>query len=360
MTYNEKLLIRNTCAILPDGMAKNVFVGISGGKISYVSKRREKGRGGIDARGLFLAPGFIDTHIHGDPFSIFRREVRHGTTSFLVAFSCMSASSRKLEVERIRHFQRSPEGKSLIGIRLEGPFISKKKAGAQDRRHILPFSKQRLNAIIDRCGGLLRMMTLAPELRESGGAIRVLRENRIIPSLGHTDGTENDARRAHKAGANHATHLFNAMNRTGVARFCRDRKEVWCEVIADGIHVDPDVLRIFFEVKPKDRSIIITDSIVASDGIKYFYRAGRVFKDREGVTLGSELTMNRAIRRLVEECGVSLVDAVRSATENPARCLGLKKKGSIKKGYDADLVLFDRNFDVKMTMIGGRIVYKGN
>ena len=192
------------------------------------------------------------------------------------------------------------------------------------------------------------MITLAPELNGAEALIRACLKHKVIPSIGHSDASYMEAQRSFSSGIKHVTHIFNAISgprhgSAGASVAAIFDGSVTVEVIADLKHVKEDLLGLLFALKNKDNIILITDSI----------RAGS-----SGHRSGSRLTMIRAVENVITRCGVGLVDAVRMASLNPALAFGVSRnKGSIAAGKDADIVIFDKNFDVKMTMIRGRMVY---
>jgi len=249
----------------------------------------------------------------------------------------------------------------VLGARLEGPFINGKKAGAQDKRFIMAPSEGILIKIIRDSGPALKMMTIAPELEGAERLVNILKKNGIVASMGHTDADRRQAINGIRYGITHATHLPNGMRRAvnggGAVDACLGDRRVAVEMVCDLVHVPAGLLRSFFKKKGKNGVILITDSVRAQMRGRKPERG--VFRLRDGTIAGSDLTMIGAIKNAVRSCGVGLGDAVAFATINPARLLGVDThKGSISKGKDADLVVFDKNFDVKMTMVRGRIVYR--
>ncbi|MCX5678921.1 MAG: N-acetylglucosamine-6-phosphate deacetylase [Candidatus Omnitrophica bacterium] len=355
--------IVNGQIILQSAIVKNTTLLIENGRIKRLGKAAAfHNADTIDAKGFFISPGFIDSHIHGDPAKIFPYEIRYGTTAIVPAISCGLPGDIARSVNSIKHFRDTDAlGPSALGLRLEGPFISKEKSGAQDKRFIKPPSPRELRGIIKRCGGLLRIVTLAPELKGAGELIRILRKNGIIASMGHTNAGYEEGIKGIDAGMTHATHLFNGMRRVSsnedsAAIACLADKHVWIEIICDLIHVRAALLRLAIAAKRKN-IILITDSVRAEAhgcGI-----SGGVYRLKDGTIAGSRLTMIEAVKNAVRSCGVQLKDAVAFATINPARLLGIDAfKGSIARGKDADIVIFDKNFDVKMTIARGKIAYR--
>lgn len=346
-------------------IAKGASIFIENGKIKSLDKiSPPRGADIIDAKGLFVSPGFIDSHIHGDPAKIISNEVRFGTTGVVIAESCAPLGSIYKRIDLVKRFiKESPLGGCVLGVRLEGPYISKVKAGAQDKRYIKKPDRKELSRIIKRCGPSLKIMTIAPELKGASTAIKMLNKKGIVSSIGHTNATYKAALKGIDEGITHATHLFNAMSGKydlkGCAGACLDSPEVIAEIIADLIHVRKELISIALNRKSPDKVILVTDSIRHTLYAKRYKIEDGVYRLRDGTIAGSSLTMIEAVKNAALFPGIGLKGAVAFATINPARLLGVDAfKGSIARGKDADLVIFDKDFDVKMTMVRGRIIHR--
>jgi N-acetylglucosamine-6-phosphate deacetylase len=363
-----RTVIYNARAVLTEKILQGAGVVIDGAKISSVSRmpissRSRRGGLALNARGNYVSAGFIDTHIHGLPGRIFEHEVRFGTTSILPTASCASREALGTFIKAVLDFiNTSPFGPNVAGIRLEGPFINPAKAGAQDRRYIRKPDRAWLKGLIAQCSGRLKIMTLAPEEKGALSLVRALKAYNVLASIGHSNATYREAVDGVKAGIAHSTHTFNAMSglssrEPGAVGAVLERTEVVAEVIADLIHVHRALLKILLDVKGVDRVIVATDS-VACERPKGARRTRGAFRLSDGALAGSHLTMNRAVENAMRAGRLSLPEAVRLATLNPARLLGIEKKGRLAAGGDADIVIFDERFNVLLTMIGGRIVHK--
>lgn len=358
------IFIRNADIILRDRVRRRSSVLIDKGRVVSIGRRVAPGGAvDIDASGCYLAPGFIDCHIHGDPTKVFSNEIRHGTTSIVATESCARLGKFYRKARLIASLMNNRRiGRPLLGLRLEGPYISRIKAGAQDKRYIKKPDNKELAAIIRRCGPVLRIMTVAPEEPGALGIIRALEKSGVIASIGHSNAGYGEAKRGLDAGIRHATHVFNAMSRGGLREkgafeAVLDDARVWAEVILDMIHVPKERFKLLLKKKGPDKIILITDSIKAQPGNKAGRRGG-AYRLADGRLAGSSLTMITAVKNAVRRCGMRLPDAVKLATLNPARLMGISKRvGSISAGKDADIVLFDRDFNVKLVMIGGKIVF---
>jgi N-acetylglucosamine-6-phosphate deacetylase len=340
----------------------------------------------LDATGLLVLPGLIDTHVHGshgddvmqDGVEGIRRisaaQLRYGTTAYLP--STVSARPDELlrAVEACREAARpGARGAEIVGIHVEGPFINRRKKGAQPEEGIRDPDPDECRRLLDAAAGLLRVMTLAPELPGALDLIRFLRREGVIASLGHSEADYDTALAAIDAGATHATHLFNAMpplhHRTpGLAAACLNEPEIQAEVIADGIHLAPEVVRLAVRAKGPERVVLITDAMAAvgrPDGVYTLGRnkvlvRGDICLLEDGVTIASSmLTMNLAVRNARRFAAVPLTDAVRMATFVPAQVCGCAdRKGSLEVGKDADLALLRPDFTVAATVLKGEIVYR--
>jgi N-acetylglucosamine-6-phosphate deacetylase len=363
----SRIYIKDGRVVLKDRIVSNVTIAINDGKIAAISRKTAPKRGSfvIDAKGCFVSPGFIDCHIHGEPEKIFFNEARHGTTAFVIAESCAPLSHIYKKAEDIKKFIKThPFGPNVLGLRLEGPYISKAKAGAQDSTYIRKPDAKELSSIISRLSPVLKIMTIAPELKNAIPIIRLLAKNRIIASIGHSDATYETALEGIAAGMTHATHIFNAMSHLdrrepGVVGAALMDDRITAEIILDLIHVHRALFGLLLKLKERDKIIIVTDSLAAETilvpGVEM---AGGAYRFKDGKLAGSSLTMISALKNAVKSANFPLQEALEMITTNPAKLLGIdKKKGSIAAGKDADLVIFDKEFDVKMTMIRGRIAF---
>ncbi|HEY0550765.1 MAG TPA: N-acetylglucosamine-6-phosphate deacetylase [Verrucomicrobiae bacterium] len=382
------MIFTNAQLILPDAIQPGSLI-LRNGRIASVSraKKSNSSKSSIDLRGGYLAPGFIDLHIHGalsrdtmeataDAFrTITEFHLRGGTTS--IALTTLTAPEqeilRVLEAVKFVHNQ-SLGGARIVGVHIEGPFISKEKPGAQNPKQIRPPRESEWKKYL-RYGSLVTEMTLAPEVAGALPLIRALKRNGTIVSGGHTNATEEELGPALAAGLNHATHTFNAMSTAtkrgpyrvaGMVEFALAHPEICCELIADGVHVAPTLMRMLFNAKGRDGVCLITDA-TGGAGLK----PGRTFEiagiaarvtseaalTADGSALaGSTLTMIEAVRRAVQLGGASLVDAVRMASLNPARQLRRDRElGSIERGKRADLVWFDEQFRVRGVWLDGDV-----
>jgi N-acetylglucosamine-6-phosphate deacetylase len=330
-----------------------------------------------------VAPGFIDLHVHGasghdlmdgtaDALQATSTTLaRHGTTAFLA--TTMSASNACLEVTLrglATHSYLPTGGARPIGIHMEGPYLNSLRGGAQDPSCLKKADVGSFLHFVELSKNTIRRVTLAPEMDPGLKLTREASALGIRVSLGHSDATEEQACAAVDAGATQVTHTYNAMRPfhqrepgiLGVA-FTDDR--VYTEVIADGIHVHPTALKLLLRVKGADRVPLVTDGCSAVGMPDGSYPLGGKLiavkhgecRDSDGHLAGSTLTLDRAVRNLVDWLDVPLHEALIAASATPARCMRIEDKGVVSPGADADLVFLSHGLEVLQTMVAGRIVY---
>lgn len=322
-----------------------------------------------------VVPGFVDVHCHGGGGSSFATgdaghavaaiatHRAHGTTS-LVA-SLVSDTSEQLE-SAVRALAPLVRDGELAGIHLEGPWLSADHCGAHDPGALRAPDPDEVSRVLDAGGGAVRMVTLAPELDGGLDAVRLLARRGVVAALGHTDATYAVTRQAMDAGATVGTHLFNAMRglhhrEPGPVLALLERSDAYVELVADGIHLHPDVLR-FAATSAPHRFLLVTDAMSAAgagDGdyvlgpVEVQVRDGIARLATNGVIAGSTLTMDRAVRFAVEVAGLPFDAVVEAATATPARVLGLADVGLIEAGRRADLVHLDDALRVRAVMRRG-------
>jgi N-acetylglucosamine-6-phosphate deacetylase len=338
----------------------------------------------LDFPDLILVPGFIDIHIHGGAgrdameadesalAQIERQLVKHGVTAYLPT-TVTAPQERILKAlnglgKLIANANKNPGRAAPLGIHLEGPFISHKKRGVHPPQNLLPPSPQALDHFWQASAGTIRMMTIAPELPGAVETIRHARTLGVHSSLGHSNATYQQAQSGIAAGADHATHTFNAMRALdhrdpGILGAVLENGALTADIIADGIHVHPSVLNLFLRAKGGDRAILITDAISAAGMPDGVYSLGdlevQVSNGRceyQGKLAGSVLTLDRAVRNVMSFAGWQLQQAVRLATLNPAQRLGISdQRGLLATGRRADLVVLTPEGQVAHTIIGGEM-----
>ena len=377
------MILTNARALYPDGVRDGVEVRIADGKIVHAASAADDGV--IDLGGAYLAPGFVDLHIHGalgrdtmegttDAFRTICDYHASGGTTFLLLTTATAPLRQIIDVLAAARAAMS-EIPTLAGIHVEGPFISRERPGAQ-REGFICHPEPRLVTQLLEFADVVKRVTLAPELPRAAAAIEQLRTHHIAVSGGHSDAWDEDARTAFTSGMRHVTHTFNCMSsmrRRGTARvaglleFALSEPEIMCELIADGHHVSPTLMKMLYRAKGRHAVCMVTDA-TAGAGLpngSRFDLAGRECVVDGGVCwlvnrsalAGSAARMIDLVRTLVSSVGVPLHEAVGMATANPARALGVTTKGSIDVGTDADLVVFSPEFEVLRTFVAGRQVF---
>lgn len=378
--------IRNVDIVTPFRIIPHGSVIVEGKKIAAIGKTSEvavpKGMRTYDLDGMTLTPGYIDLLVHGGGgygFADMSREAvenisehffRHGTTGLLAALYSKPEADMVADVGRIAEFC-STKSSNVWGMHLEGPFINKKWHGAMKVEYLWQPSVEGWNKLHAASRGYIRLMTLAPELPGMADVMRAAAKNGVVLSIGHSAAMLEEVLMAIDNGAAHITHLFNAMTpfhhrQPSVAVAALLQNELKVELIADGFHVHPAVMKLIYKIKGDGGIILITDAIRASgmpDGEYTFMDQKIIVREKKaylenGTLAGSTLTMEVAVKNMVELVGVPVTDAVRMASLNGAKVLGLEhKKGILAVGKDADLVLLNRNFDVQMTIYEGAVKY---
>ncbi|WP_027409401.1 N-acetylglucosamine-6-phosphate deacetylase [Anoxybacteroides tepidamans] len=385
----DRFLLKNATIYTEKGPIEQGCILIESGKIAYVGPLLPfPNVEGIElGKQYYVVPGFIDLHIHGAAGSDVMDATpealqtmasvlpEEGTTSFLA--TTMTAPANEIEnavqnVANYIHFYNQPGTAEVLGIHLEGPFLSPKRAGAQHPRHIVAPDIELFQRWQKEARGTIRLVTLAPE--EPNGLLLTayLKKSGVIASIGHSDAVYDQVKEAIQAGITHATHLFNGMRglhhrEPGVVGAVLMHDEVLCELIVDGIHVAPEMVRFAYRNKGKEGLIVITDAMRAKclGNGKYELGGQEVIVQDEQATLkdgtlaGSILKLKDAVKKMMSFTGCSLEDVIRMASWNPAKQLGvLDRKGSISEGKDADLVVLNEKYEVTMTFCRGTLAYK--
>jgi len=379
--------------LTPDEEIDDAIIVVEGSRISAIGHRDEirVPADAVDyvAAEMTVVPGFVDVHIHGagghDVMEgtvraldrIAATVARHGTTSLVATTVTAPIEETCHSLEGIARYIRSHEelkepqenGKlaaEFVGIHLEGPFISKARRGVHPPDAIARPSVEVLQQFLDAADGLVKIVTIAPEIPGARELIEYAVAAKIVAAIGHTDADYDQARAAIQAGARHAVHMFNAMRPfthrdPGVVGAILTDPEVTAEVIADGVHVAGPTIQVLLGCKGFDAVLLASDGIAATGMPDGNYRLGNfevtvkdgVARNSEGKLAGSTLTLDRALRYVVA-LGVPLKDAVRMASVLPARRLGLAgKKGIIAVGADADLVALTADLRVAGVMTRG-------
>ncbi len=345
----------------------------------------------IDARGQYVAPGFIDIHVHGGGgfdfmdgteeafLKIAELHAQYGTTS-LVPTTLTAEKEDLLQTLDVyeKANRQNTKGANLLGIHLEGPYFALSQRGAQDPRYIRNPDPAEYEEILNHSSSIVRW-SAAPELEGAIPFGQRLRQKGILAAIAHTDAYYDDVLAAYENGYSLVTHLYSAMS--GVTRKNAFRYagviessyllDLDVEIIGDGIHLPAPLLQFVYKFKGPDRTALITDamrgagmpegeSILGSlkNGLPVIIEDGVAKLPDRTSFAGSVATFDRLVRNMITMANVPLLDAVRMASTTPARIMGVSDlKGSLAKGKDADVVIFDENINIGMTMVGGKVVY---
>jgi len=347
-------------------------VGIRAGRIVAIRPSAPSRGESRNVRGHYVAPGFVDLHLWGDPGRIASQEVRFGTTSFLATVGPESPQGLVNHLVQLNGCAKIPArpghgdgragGARCLGIHLEGPFLNPLRAGALASRWLRPPTKPELRQVLRYAEGRLKLVTLAPELPGALEAARTLAARGVVVSMGHSDATVPVARQAIEVGATTVTHIFNGMRpmhhrAPGLLGQALTDDRLTAMVILDGVHVDPMVFRLLLRCKGLDRIVLATDSVRHQARLKATLSGG-AYRTAGGILAGSRLTMIEAVRNAVIFGSLPLADALRLATANPARLIGRRDLGELSVGKLADLVVFDEQFRIGLTLVGGHVVYQ--
>lgn len=372
--------------ILPDRVVENGLLAHEGGKITGVWDLEREAAPPHDPRQTqvlergFIAPGYIDLHVHGggggdfmdgDPeavVAITTAHARYGTTGLLAT---TLTGPEEIILGAIRAVKAAPRrGAAVLGFHVEGPFINVKLKGAQDAKYVRPASTAEIDRWLAEGGAEHRWhVTIAPEVPGHLEAIRYLAAKGFVVSAGHSECTYAQLEAAQGAGLSHVTHLYNAMRglhhrEPGTVGGALTLPGLTAELIADGVHVHPASMQVAVAAAG-DRLMLITDAMRAAglgDGEYLLGELPVTVKDgaarlHDGTLAGSVLTMERAVQNMVQVVGVDLPAAVAMASLHPARKHGLAQKGALAAGKDADILLLDESLNVLTTLVKGEVAY---
>lgn len=379
------LLIENGVLHSPKTLPLGWQLHIEGARIKAIGPNLTvpEGTERLDARGAMVVPGFIDTHVHGglehDVMdgtvealrAISKHLAAHGVTAWVPTTVACSPQQLKQCLEAIAEVRREGSGgAAVLGAHLESNFLSPKYKGAQPAEHLRAIGDAELSNLLLRHASAIRVITLAPELEGAADFIRDLVALGIIVSVGHSDATYDQVLTAVGAGCTRVTHLCNAQRgfhhrEPGVlgAGLACDR--LYTEIIADLEHVHPAGIKIAHRCKGSDHLLLVTDALRGAGMEPGEYELGgqktrldgRVARLQDGTIAGSIITMDTAIRNLVESVSLSKSEAFEMASRTPAASLKLQGKGQLLPGMDADIALLDSEYRVVTTLVGGRIVH---
>lgn len=337
----------------------------------------------VDGKGCYAIPGLIDMHFHGcmgDDFCDGTKEAiaRIAEYEASIGVTAMAPATMTLPVEELEQILKvaaeykkgATKGADLIGINMEGPFISSAKKGAQDEKNMILCDTEVCQHFLNASDGLVKFVGIAPEESENSLEFIEKMKDKVNISLAHTNADYDTAKAAFDAGANHAVHLYNAMpafthREPGVVGAVSDSRHVTAEIICDGVHIHPSTVRATFKMMGENRMILISDSMRATGMPEGQYTLGgldvnvvgnRATLVSDGALAGSVTNLMDCMRTVVKKMGIPLETAVACATMNPAKSLGeYDRYGSISKGKKANVVLLDEELDLQMVVKDGEI-----
>lgn len=390
----DKVKIFNGKIITPYRVIEDGCILIEGKKIIEVSDKNIKTEDYklIDAGGKYIAPGFIDIHVHGGGGHDFmdgtleaylgtaEKHAEYGTTSMVPTTLTSTFEELRNTFLIFKEAKlKNKKGSELLGLHLEGPYFAMSQKGAQDPKYIKNPDKREYEEILNLTGDIIRW-SAAPELEGALEFGRYLKQRGILPSIAHTDAVDEEVEKAFENGFSHVTHLYSAMSSVrrinafryaGVIEAAYLIDEMTVEAIADGIHLPKSLLKLIYKIKGADKIALVTDAMRAAgmpegESILGSINNGQKVIVEDGIAklmdrtafAGSVATADRLIRTMVNEAQVSLIDVVKMMTSTPAKIIGVEnERGRIVKGLNADIVIFDDNINIDATIIGGKIVF---
>ncbi|MFD2599428.1 N-acetylglucosamine-6-phosphate deacetylase [Sphingobacterium corticis] len=394
---NSYIKIVNARIITPERVIDNGNLLIKNDKIAAISKDdiAVDAAQEIDAQGNYVAPGFIDIHVHGGGgfdfmdntaeafIGIAQTHAKYGTTSMMPT----TLSCEKEDLHRtIKTYEEVVDadclGAQFVGLHIEGPYFSMKQKGAQDPKYIRNPDPQEYRELVASSKHIKRW-SAAPELPGAIEFGEFLREHHIMASIAHTDAVYDDVMRAYEAGYSHATHFYscmsgvsrrNAYRYAGVVESVYLLDDVTVELIADGIHLPAPLLQLVHKIKGVDRIALVTDAMRAAgmpegpsvlgslkSGLDVIVEDGVAKLPDRTAFAGSVATMDRLVRNMIDLANVSIADAVKMASTVPASILSISnQKGDLSTGKDADIVIFNENISVQQTFVRGKLVFDVN
>lgn len=359
---------------------------IEDGKIAAITDEDFPGAEVIDVHGAYIAPGFIDIHTHGAGGYDFMdgtvdaikkaalMHMSHGTTTLLPTTLSYGIDSIKEAIQQVKEASSDPELPNIPGVHLEGPYFSLQQAGAQDPAYITPPVKEDYEEIVRQADGFIKRWSYAPELEGAQEFCEYLIQNGISPSVGHSNAEYAEVLEAYEKGCRMVTHLYSGMSTIvrknayrvlGVVESAYLLDDMVAEVIADGCHLPPELLQLIYKCKGPDKICLVTDSMRGAgmpdgpsvlgrmqDGMPCIIEDGVAKLMDRSAFAGSVATFDRLVRVFHKKAGVPLEDCIKMASTTPARMIGLaERKGKLCVGYDADIVVFDEDIQVKKVFV---------
>jgi len=380
--------ITNGKLLTPEGISEKILY-IENGKIVEISDCDKSCDVEINAEGNYVSPGFIDMHCHGgaghdfmdgtkeDVLKAAHAHLKHGTTTIYPTSLACDIDVLKNALNMIREAQK--ECKSNIpGVHLEGPYFSKDQCGAQNLEYITPPDEAEYKELVSLYGDLIKKWSFAPELEGSEKFCEFLIENGIVPSIAHSNAKYEDVKAVYDKGLRSMTHFYSCMStitrekgfrKLGIIESAYLLDDINIEIIADGCHLPPELLKLICKSFKVENIALVTDAMRGAtqpdgpsvlgrldDGLDCVVEDGVAKLLDRSAFAGSVATADRLVRTMYKLAGVSICDAVKMMTSSPAKMMGLKTKGRLEKGMDADIVIFDDNINIKEVIVNGETV----
>ncbi|SHF00272.1 N-acetylglucosamine-6-phosphate deacetylase [Caldanaerobius fijiensis DSM 17918] len=392
---DDLILIKNGRVLTPFREIKDGMVVINNGKIDYVgfyNKDIADNFTGkvIDAGGMYISPGFIDIHTHGGGghdlmdgtvdavLGMAKAHALHGTTTIVPTTLTAPIGDIYKALDNVKEAKRVCEFPTILGVHLEGPYFSKAQKGAQDERYLRIPAKGEVDKLIGYSDDIVRV-SAAPEIEGGLELGRYLKSRGIVASIGHSDATYDDVVMAVENGYTHVTHLYsgmsgvrriNAFRVAGVIESALLMDELTVEIIADGKHLPPPLLKLIYKIKGADKIALVTDSMRAAGMPEGEYilgslKGGQKVVVEDGVAklmdrsafAGSVATADLLVGNMIRLAGAPVLDAVKMMTSTPAKIMHIDdSKGSLSKGKDADVVIFDDDINIKHVISVGKVI----
>lgn len=380
--------IKNGRLILKDGIDSRKNLYIEGNRILDITERELPFDCEIDANGGYVSPGFIDIHVHGGAGYEFgdgtlealknaaNIHAKHGTTTIYPTISAFDYKKTVTALEAISKCKDCDEIiPNIYGAHLEGPYFSPKQSGAQDPSFIRTPDESEYNKLYDSYGDIIKRWSYAPELSGSDKFLSFLNEKNIIASAGHTDAEFEHMKAAYENGMKLITHLYSCTSTItrksgfrilGVIETAYLYDDIDVETIADGCHLPPELLAMIYKIKGEEHMCLVTDAIrhggmeniesetCENGNMPYIIEEGVAKLADRSAFAGSIATADVLVQTCVKKAGISLKSAVKMITEVPARIMGLETKGKLCAGFDADIVIFDDDINIKSVFVNGK------
>jgi N-acetylglucosamine-6-phosphate deacetylase len=387
---NGRLLVTGARMLTPGGEWPRGWIAVEGRRIAAMGQGQPPAglathADVLAADGLVAMPGFVDLHVHGavgvdlmdaDPDGLRRMArffARHGVTAWLPTTMTATGADLERALEAVRAVLGPVDGgATVLGAYLEGPYLSRARAGAQDRSLIRPADRAETERLLDP--GVVRVVAVAPEVEQNRWLVREAAAMGVTVSAGHTDATYDQALQAVEDGVRHITHAFNAMRplghrEPGMLGAALTVAELRCELVADNVHVHPAAMRLLLQAKGPGGVVLVSDAVRATGlpdgaytvGDRPAFHMDGAIRLADGTLAGSVLTLDRALHNLQAATGRPLAELWPTASRNAAQAIGVDDaKGSLEPGKDADLVLLDPALGVVVTVAEGSIVHGGD